>query len=237
MKVYAYCLSDEITIAMLEPAIGIAGAKPCLIEREGAMAVVSEFAGDAVAVTRENVIAHEKINASVLAQTTPLPFRFGVLTSAQRLEQYLETHKAALLAGLARVRGAVEMSVKIIWDKQAVESAAIERHQAGDSVETMGPGTAFLAAKRQEMLGSAALNEQAASVAGWVNERLGAMVRESSINTHPQQALVVRAAHLVDRARLEEYRECLKRMKEEHRDFHFLTSGPWPPYSFCDLNS
>jgi hypothetical protein len=237
MKLYAYCLSDAITAAALEQAIGIADAKPYLIEREGVRAVVSEFDGDAVAVTRNNVIAHEKINASVLTQTTPLPFRFGVLTDAARLEQYLETHSQSLRAGLARVRDAVEMSVKVIWDKQAVESAAIEHHQAGSPVETVGPGTAFLAAKRLEMIGSGALNEQAASLAGWMGEYLGAAARESFVSTHPQQALVVRAAHLVERARLETYRERVKGMTAARREFHFLTSGPWPPYSFCDLNS
>jgi hypothetical protein len=237
MKLYAYCLGDGITADLFEQAIGIAGAKPYPLEREGVLAVVSDFAGDAVGVTRENVVAHEKVNARVLAQTTPLPFRFGVLTSTERLEQYLKTHKASLLSGLARVRDAVEMSVKIIWDKQAVESAAIERQQSDNRIETLGPGTAFLVAKRREMIGSIALNEQAASVAGWLNERLGAMVREFSVSAHPQQALVVRAAHLVERARLEEYRQCLRRIKEERRDFQFLTSGPWPPYSFSDLNS
>ena len=237
MKLYAYCLSDAITAAALEQAIGIADAKPDLIERGGVRAVVSEFDGDAVAVTRNNVIAHEKINASVLRQTTPLPFRFGVLTDAERLEQYLETHRESLQAGLARVRDAVEMSVKIIWNKQAVESAAIAHQQADDPVEAAGPGTAFLAAKRLELLGSAALNEQAASLAAWMSEQLRAAVRAASVSTHPQQALVVRAAHLVDRARLETYRERVKRMLVARREFHFLTSGPWPPYSFCDLNS
>lgn len=237
MKLYAYCLSDAIPAGTIEQAIGIAGAQPYVIQRAGVLAVVSEFAGDAVAVTRENIVAHEKINARVLAQTTPLPFRFGVLTNAERLEQYLETHQAALLKGLARVRDAVEMSVKIIRDKQAVERAASERLQADDGGATTGPGTAFLAAKQREMTGSAALTKQAASVAEWLNERLGALVREASLSIRPQQALVVRAAYLVDRARLEAYRECLQRMKAERRDFHFLTSGPWPPYSFCVFNS
>jgi len=35
---------------------------------------VSEFAGDAVAITRENVLAHEQVVRSVLRHTTPLPF-------------------------------------------------------------------------------------------------------------------------------------------------------------------
>jgi hypothetical protein len=53
----------------------------------------------------------------------------------------------------------------------------------------------------------------------------------------PQEALVVTAAYLVERVRLDEHRNQLHEAQIERREIHFLTSGPWSPYSFCSLSS
>jgi hypothetical protein len=45
----------------------------------------------------------------------------------------------------------------------------------------------------------------------------------------------VRAAHLVERERVVAYRERLRSLGAERVGLRFLTSGPWPPYSFSDV--
>jgi hypothetical protein len=52
------------------------------------------------------------------------------------------------------------------------------------------------------------------------------------VRVSPEGSLVVRAAHLVVRERVEEYRERLRAAGDERRELRLLTSGPWPPYSF-----
>ncbi|HEX8186674.1 MAG TPA: GvpL/GvpF family gas vesicle protein, partial [Blastocatellia bacterium] len=151
MNLYAYCLSDEVTPGVIDLAQGVAGAQARLIECGSLKAVVSDFDGERAQVTRESIFAHESIIHRVLARTTPLPFRFGMVTTEARLESYVGAHERALLVQLSRVRGAVEMSVKIIWDAEAVKRAAIGQAD-GEAVtsapEMTGPGAAFLAAKR-----------------------------------------------------------------------------------------
>ena len=243
MSLYAYCLSDEVTALALETIRGVAGATPILIEHEGLAAVVSDYESDSVSVTRENVLAHERVVQQVLAQTTPLPFRFGTLVSEARLRNYLTTQKGVLEAQLARVRGCVEMSVKVIRDKEAFESESTgqdsttreEQPVAEDLSE--GAGTIYLHKKRREMMGDELLKERAEEIAGWLAERLASTVRESVVSVRPQEMLSVAAAYLVERAQLEEYRERLRRARDERREIHFLTSGPWPPYSFSSISS
>lgn len=61
------------------------------------------------------------------------------------------------------------------------------------------------------------------------------MARDSRVTVNPSGALVVRAAHLVERGHVEEYRARVQLMGEERAGaLRFLTSGPWPPYSFGD---
>jgi len=240
MNLYAYCLSDEATPDLVADAAGIAGARARLIEHESIKAVVSDFEGERARITRENIFAHENIIHRVLARATPLPFRFGMVISAARLESYLASHRAALLSQLSRVRDTVEMSVKIIWDAEAIKLMAVDAAESNpitSATEMVGPGAAFLAAKRREVAGDEALRRQAAQIARWLDERLGETVRESSVRVCPTRGMAVAAAHLVARARLDEYRAQVAQAREERDDLHFLTSGAWPPYSFCELSS
>jgi Gas vesicle synthesis protein GvpL/GvpF len=242
MKLYAYCLSDEVAARTVESEIGLAGAKPRLIWCKEIAAVVSEFDDEKAAVTRENVLAHERIVRRVLVETTPLPFRFGTIVSEARLQSYLNSQHASLRAQLARVRGCVEMSVKVIWKPEAIrhedENLDAQVEIVGEAGQTTrGSGTAFLAAKRREILGDETLKARAEELSAWLASCLGDAVRESVVSLQPSESLVLSAAHLVERARLDEYREALRQARRERSELHFLTSGAWPPYSFTSAGS
>src|SRR4051794_40077505 len=100
MSLYAYCLSDEVATGVVEPLVGMAGAPPRVILHGGIAAIVSDFEDERVAVTRENVLAHEGVVRRVLVETTPLPFRFGTIVSAEKLHGYLDSQQDSLKAQL-----------------------------------------------------------------------------------------------------------------------------------------
>lgn len=228
MNLYVYCLSDEATAGAVEDSAGVAGARARLVGRAGIRAVVSEFGEERIAVTRENVLAHERVVRRVLAETTPLPFRFGTIVSEARLESYLDSQQTRLREQLARVRGAVEMSVKIIWKSGRA---------AGEGEETAaGAGTSFLLRKRRELLGEGEAAGRAAEVEAWLGRVVAGLVRESLVSLRPSENLILAAAHLVERGRLGDYRRALNRAKAERPELHFLTSGAWPPYSFTRVD-
>lgn len=237
-KLYVYCLGDEVTNEMLGGARGLNDAPLGLVERDGLAAVVSPFEAERVNVTPENTLTHNHVNAALLAHTTPLPFRFGTLVGEARLVGFMESQGDALRATLGRVRGCVEMSVKIIWDVEAVrrEAAGPEAETLGEDSDGGGSGTVSLSSKRREVLGGEALRVLAETVAEWFGERLSDVVRESRVTVNPSGALVVRAAHLVERGRIEEYRARLQSLGEERAgSLRFLKSDACPPYSFGDV--
>jgi Gas vesicle synthesis protein GvpL/GvpF len=240
---YVYCLGDEVTPEMVEGSRGLDGEPLGLVGREGLLAVVSSFSSARVAVTPENALTHNRVNAALLARSTPLPFRFGTLVTEERLLDFIKSREAALREALRHVRGCVEMSVKIIWDLESERREAegpepSEDSAAADtaaSAEGARSGTAFLMSKRREILGGEALKERAEALAGWFGGRLSDLARDSRVTVNPSGALVVRAAHLVERGRVEEYRARVQMMGVERAGaLRFLTSGPWPPYSFGD---
>jgi hypothetical protein len=229
MKLYLYCLAEKID-ALAAPISGVAGARVELSEIEGFSILVSEFSGDSVPpVTRDNVMAHAAVVSSALNQTTPLPFRFGTVVDDEQLRSYITSHKAALDGRLAQVRGCVEMSVKIIWNT--------DKNEINERAETIGegPGAKFLKEKRREILGGERRTEKAKEVAAWLKEQTATCVHQEEVSLSPTDKLIVAAAHLIRREQLTEYRDLLTEARKTRPELHFLVSGPWPPYTFSNI--
>lgn len=226
MKLYVYCLAEKID-SPEAPVSGISGARVDLITVEDFSLLVSEFEGDAVPVTRENVLTHDKLIRSVLNETTPLPFRFGSVVTTQQLASYINTHSARLKTNLARVRGCFEMGVKIISNTDQTDS--------GSKSDETGPGVAFLHRKQREILGGEQRTEEAKQVAAWLHAQVQSLVRQEEVRLCPTEKLIVAAAHLVGRDRIGEYRERLAEARKTRPELHFLVSGPWPPYTFSNI--
>jgi hypothetical protein len=98
------------------------------------------------------------------------------------------------------------------------------------------PGAAFLLAKRRQILGDEALVAAAAQLNSWLKDRMSHFVRLEEVTVRPSQKLVLAASHLVERPQLANYQNAVKRAVEERRDLHFLSSGPWAPYSFVNID-
>ena len=231
MKLYLYCLIDDD--ATIENVIysgeneGISGTPVTLFCPGDFALLVSDFAGASVPVTRDNVLKHAAVVSSLLPFTTPLPFRFGTLATESELESFLTARSKVLKAQQELVRGCVEMSVKIIWDREWTEE---------QSEVEMKPGTAFLTEKRRQIFGSEARTAEAKKIASWLEDRLGDTVRERDLKTNSTEKLLVTAAHLVERGSLDRYHAALRNARLERPELHFLASGPWPPYSFANIN-
>lgn len=227
MRLYVYCLADAINAL---PALsGISGARVDLIKVEDFSLLVSEFKVDAAPpVTRENALAHAAVVGSVLNETTPLPFRFGTVPTEEQLRSYITSHRDALEAKLAQVRGCVEMSVKIISNPDDTDLEVADE-------STQGPGARFLKEKQRELLGSERRGEEAKQVAAWLKSQVEIYARQEEVSLCPTEKLIVAAAHLVAREQVAEYRGRLAAARKTRSELHFLVSGPWPPYTFSNI--
>jgi hypothetical protein len=232
MKVYVYCLTTGID-ALPHPLRGITGAEVRLLKAGDFSVLVSDFAGDKAPVNRENVVSHAAVVQSTLEHTTPLPFRFGVVVTPAQLESFVTARHDALKARLDLVRGCVEMSVKVISSGNNGKPQRLE-----EQTSTLGdkPGTMFLLEKRHELLGSEARVAEAQQIASWLQAQIGEVVRETRIETNLTDKLLLATSHLVERGVVEQYRTRLKSARLERPELNFLVSGPWPPYSFANID-
>jgi len=228
MKLYVYCLAEGIERLDKTPR-GVAGTSVQIVKFEDLSALVSVCRSDAFEVTRKNALAHHEIVRSITRQTTPLPARFGTLVTVQQLQNYISTHRPAIEAKLAHVRGRAEMNVRMIANISG-------ETQEPKNEDELGPGTAFLLEKRREIFREKAGIAQKEQLSGWLREKLGDLIKEEKISVNPSETVILaKADHLIERVDVQEYRTKMARAVEERPEVRFMVSGPWPPYSFANI--
>jgi hypothetical protein len=225
MKLYVYCLCADLD-SFDKPVSGVSGAAVRVLKIDDLSVLVSDC--ETVAATQENALAHAAVVRSVLDRMTPLPFRFGTLATEQQLRSFITTHKIALANKLAHVRGCVEMDLKVIWQRSGTN--------ASEPVQATGPGTAFLKEKQRELVGDEQAAAQRAELSRLLHKELGSLIKDESMGLRPSEGVVLAAVfHLVESAKIQQYREKMAEVFQQRPDLEFRVSGPWPPYSFANI--
>ena len=231
MKLYVYCLAEGINRLHKTPR-GVSDSEVRIIEfEEDLSAIVSVCRADNLKVTRKNALAHHEVVRSITEQTTPLPARFGTLVTIEQLRNYVSTHHQAIHDKLAHVHGGVEMNVRMICDIDGAGTSQ-ESKNAGE----LKPGTAFLLEKRREIFGEEAGVAQKGQLSAWLRDKVGDLIKEEKISvTSSGSVILARADHLIERADVQEYRTKMATAVAERPEVRFMVSGPWPPYSFANI--
>jgi Gas vesicle synthesis protein GvpL/GvpF len=158
---------------------------------------------------------HEHIVETLMKTCDLLPVRYGTQVEDEPAAvRVLERRRSELKAALDRVRGAVELGLRVVAPSP-------------DPGEPPAPrsGAEYLRAKAR-----AAGREE--RLAERVHEPLEGMARAS----HRRQRLAGRellaAAYLVDRGAVSAFIESVAAIQAANPDLRLLCTGPWPPYSF-----
>jgi hypothetical protein len=236
MDAYVYCFC-AVPLSEIQRA-GVENSQVLGVEHNGITAVISDCSGGA-APSLEGVISHHRVVDSLLEVTTPIPCRFGTVLSRPGLEAYIEANRTALKHLLERVRGCIEMALRITWSSAAVTGDAENEINARSTrvlPQSGGPGARFLAEKFREAAHREIAARQAQTILDWADSRFTAVVKDRTVRLRPEAALVADIAHLIDRTRLGQYRELFCSAAAERSDLRLSISGPWAPYSFAIID-
>jgi hypothetical protein len=96
---------------------GVGGANVEFIAEGSLAAVVSQLGTEKVRPQRANLAAHHRILHDLAEQRPVLPVAFGTITGdEEQLRRVLRRNREALAGLLERLRGKVEMGLKVYWD-------------------------------------------------------------------------------------------------------------------------
>jgi Gas vesicle synthesis protein GvpL/GvpF len=209
--IHLYAIADGLDGL---PAVrGIGGVELERRSVEELDVVVSEHSV-AVDPAEEAVLAHAQVVEALMPVTAALlPARFGfAFEDDDALEDAVRSRATDLHASLQRVRGSVELGLRVAGGETADASG-----------ETTG--RAYLEARGAEDRLGRELHDSLAdhARAATRSEPLGAK-------------LVLSGAYLVDPAAVEPFRLAVGELQAEHPALTFALTGPWPPYSFAGVS-
>jgi hypothetical protein len=232
MNLYVYCFCSAPAPEVLD-TIGILDSEVIAIEYDNVIAIAADCSRLPDASV-PNLVAHNRVIRSVLKATTPVPCRFGTMLGWRDLEAYVRSNGEALRSLLDRIRGCVEMTLRV----DSIEGGAhsqCEDIQAPPGIlpEQRGPGTRFLEAKLLEASRQNVAVRKTQAILDWVDSRFGALVKERVARMGVEAPAVTRIGHLLDRTRIEQYRELFGVAQNDRPDLVLSISGPWAPYSFA----
>ena len=211
--IYLYAIAEELT--GLPDVRGVDGAPLGRRSVEGLDLVVSEHDGAEVAASEEAVLAHARVAEGLVERADALlPARFGRgFRDEAALRDAIEGRAASLRDALAQVRGCVEIGVRVL----AAEPAPPPATESG----------------RAYMEARLARSEETERLARELHEPLAALARAATRTVGATPRLLLSGAYLVEPGALEAFRRRVDELEAEHSELTFVSTGPWPPYSFA----
>jgi hypothetical protein len=169
-------------------------------------------------VSPETLWRHEEVVEALMADRDLLPVRYGTrLEDEAAVASAVEDRRDELAAALDRVRGAVELSVRVVPTGTPPRPPAASEASSG-----------------AEYLRQKARAEASHGRTGRALHRPLAALARASVEGRPRPPELFRAAYLIERDAVEHFTAAVARVQNENAGLGILCTGPWPPYSFAE---
>jgi len=223
-------------------AIGIGGGQRVFtIAFDDLAAVVSDTPIVIYDPTRENVLAHEFVNETVMKEFTVIPMSFGtVFRSDEDVAELLRSTYQAFSDVLDKMQDKIEFGLKVLWDRDKVvaklEQENEEIRRLNDEISRHTTTSTYFARMQLGRLVEASLEEISSRYVSDIHDALKPVAVASRSNKPIGDRMILNAAFLVDRAQEQAFDERVKETSRKYDDvLSFKYSGPWPPYNFVNI--
>jgi hypothetical protein len=237
---YVYCI-----IPTEEPlsfgAIGI-GAEPAEVKTvnfKDIAAVASATRLEVLDPTRENVLAHERVNEVVMRTNTVIPMSFGtVFKTEQDIVELLKSAYHAFRDVLEKMENKLEFGLKVLWEPKSVIE---EIEQEDENLRLLRQeisrqrGSTYFARMQYGRLVETLLEERSAKATSAILAALKDVAVASRVNKPIGDKMILNASFLVPRDKEGEFDARVKDIGAQNRHLTFKYTGPWPPYNFVNI--
>jgi hypothetical protein len=237
---YVYCIIQTTESRRFGP-IGIGGepADVHTVNFKDIAAVVSDTPLEVYDPTRENVLAHERVNEVVMRDFTVLPMSFStVFKTSEDIVELLRTAYDAFRDVLVKMRDKVEFGVKVLWEPEIVireiekddENLRLLRQEISSQ-----RGSTYFARMQYGRLVDSLLQQRSEQLVNDIFNTLGSVSVASRANKPIGEKMILNAAFLVARDREADFDAKVKEIDARYENLKFKYTGPWPPYNFVNI--
>jgi hypothetical protein len=237
---YVYCIIDAPEPLTFGP-IGI-GAEPSevySVHYRNLAAVVSDAPLEVLDSTRENVLAHERVNETVMREHTVIPMSFGtIFKTREDIVELLRSAAEAFGDVLMKMQNKLEFGLKVLWDRdQAIREVEAEDEDIGRLKKEISSqkGPTYFARMQYGRLVDAALQARSERYVSNILDELRDVSVASRINKPIGDKMIMNAAFLISRDRESAFDARVKSIASRFDRLTFKYTGPWPPYNFVNI--
>ena len=246
---YIYCIIETKIERNFGPiGIGVRGDEVTTIGYRDLGMVISNSPMTRYVVSRENMLAHEKVIEEVMKEFTVLPVRFcTIAVSADEIRNLLDTRHREFKNLLRDMDHKIELGVKGLWKnmdtvfkeiiKENYEIKRLkEKIQNDTEKKKLSSAKTSLEAKVElGKLVEGGLKEKKDTEAEKIIEWLRRTTLDHKVNKTIGDEMFINAAFLVDKGREKEFDNIMDDLSEKHKDrIKFMYVGPLPPYNFVN---
>jgi hypothetical protein len=237
---YVYCIIDSGEPLRFGP-IGI-GADPSdvyTVHYRTLAAVVSDAPLEVLDSTRENVLAHERVNETVMREHTVIPMSFGtIFKTREDIVELLRSAAEAFGDVLDKMQNKLEFGLKVLWDReQAIREVEAEDEDIGRLKNEISgqKGPTYFARMQYGRLIETALQTKSERYVAEILEQLREVSVASRINKPIGDKMIMNAAFLISRDQEQAFDGKVKSIAGRFDKLTFKYTGPWPPYNFVNI--
>lgn len=239
---YVYCVVELPSELDLGPiGIGSGVNRVYTVHYHDLAAVVSDTPITLYDPTRENLLAHELVNETLMREHTVIPMSFGtIFRTEDDVVELLRSTGKAFKDVLSKVRGKIELGLKVLWDRDRVVARLEEENPeiAGlrQEIAETTRGSTYFARVQLGRLVESAMEERANDLVTNIYDALRPVSVASRSNRLIGDNMIMNAAFLVDRSREGDFDREVKELSLRHKEqLSFKYTGPWPPYNFVNI--
>jgi hypothetical protein len=237
---YVYCVI-QATESLKFGAIGL-GAEPAevhTVHHKDIAAVVSDTPIEVPDATRENVLAHERVNENVMRSHTVIPMSFGtVFKTPNDIVELLRGAYDAFHDVLGKMQDKLEFGLKLLWDRDVaireVEKEDEEVRRLKSEISSQ-KGSTYFARMQYGRLLESALSARSERYANEILAQLRDVSVASRTNKPIGDKMIMNAAFLVSRDQESAFDARVKELGARYDRLTFRYTGPWPPYNFVNI--
>jgi gas vesicle protein GvpL/GvpF len=237
---YVYCIIDSGDPLRFGP-IGI-GADPSdvyTVHYKNLAAVVSDAPLEVLDSTRENVLAHERVNETVMREHTVIPMSFGtIFKTREDIVELLRSAAEAFGDVLNKMQNKLEFGLKVLWDRdQAIREVEAEDEDISRLKKEISgqKGPTYFARMQYGRLIDSALQARSERYVADILEQLRDVSVASRINKPIGDKMIMNAAFLISRDQESAFDAKVKQIASRFDKLTFKYTGPWPPYNFVNI--
>jgi hypothetical protein len=237
---YVYCIIQTPGPLKFGPiGIGPESAEVTTVNFRNMAAVASETPIGILDPTRENVLAHQRVNETVMGKHTVLPMSFGtVFKTRDDILELLKSAYDAFTDVLIKMENKVEFGLKVLWDREQVVKqieAADEGMQRLKGEIANQKGSTYFARMQYGRMVDAALQARSEEYVRTIFDGLRGVSVASRTNRPIGDKMILNAAFLVSRNREDAFDAKVKEIGARFEKLTFKYTGPWPPYNFVNI--